>query len=220
MSMQADRDHPGKKNAIPRETRQAILDSALRLFNEQGVSNVSMRSVAADAGISVGHLTYYFPHKADLVSALMTDDMEETMVREPLTGLERLNGILAGMLRSLLRNPFFFLDDQARTMIGAQESDNIRQVHGQIDPVLDELIGAGLLSPDFQGRTRRDVLSVLLLSHLSWLKSVVRTGPLHPLTLDEMMDAHWTVLSPWLTEAGRQALEAMRKAREARNPAD
>ena len=199
-----------EKNGSNRETRKRILDSARRLYNEQGVSNVSMRAVAADVDISVGNLTYYFPKKKDLVSALMTDDIDETVVREPMTAMEKLNGIFEGMLRSLLRNPFFFLDDQARMMIGAQESINIRIVHGQIDPVLDELIAAGMMKPEFDGKIRTDVMTILLLSHISWLKSVVRPSAFTPKTVEEILDAHWTVLSPWLTEKGRSEYMEMK----------
>ena len=205
-----------KKTNGTRETRQVILDSARRLFNERGVSDVSMRAIAADANISVGNLTYHFPRKRDLVSALMADDIHETLVRESSTGLERLNSIFEGMLRALLRNPFFFLDDQARTMISPQDVDNVQQVHGQINPVLDDLIADGLLKPDFQGETRMNVISVLLLAHITWLKTVVRPGPFPAMTFDEMIGAHWTILSPWLTEAGIRERETMLSAKAAK----
>ncbi len=192
------------------ETCQRILYHARRLFNEHGVSNVTMRSIAAEVNISVGNLTYYYPRKKDLVRALMTDDIEETMVHEPMSDLQKLNNIFEGMLKSLQRNPFFFLDDQARTMIGNQESDNLRQVHGQIDPVLDALISDGMLKREFQGQVRLNVMLMILYAHMTWLKSLVRPGPLPSLTLEEMLNAHWTVLTPWLTEAGKQAKENMK----------
>lgn len=209
MSQNAEVQPPVRVGAS-RETRSRILDSARRLFNERGVSNVSIRAVASDVEISVGNLTYYFPRKKDLVSALMADDIEETIVREPKEGLARLNSVFEGMLRSLLRNPFFFLDGQARNMIGSEESDNIRQVHGQIDPVLDDLIATGRLQSSFQGKTRHDVMAVLLLSHVSWLRSVVRPGPLFALTMEEMLEAHWTVLYPWLTDEGRKEYDRVK----------
>ena len=201
---QIEQIRPPVRAGVSRETRGRILNSARRLFNEQGVGNVSMRAIASDVEISVGNLTYYFPRKKDLVSALMTDDIEETIVREPVEGLARLNSVFEGMLRSLLRNPFFFLDDQAKNMIGHEETDNIQKVHGQIDPVLDDLIETGRLQSSFQGKTRYDVMAVLLLSHISWLRSVIRPRPLFTMTMEEMLEAHWTVLYPWLTDEGRK----------------
>ena len=207
---QIEQIRPPVRAGVSRETRGRILNSARRLFNEQGVGNVSMRAIASDVEISVGNLTYYFPRKKDLVSALMTDDIEETIVREPVEGLARLNSVFEGMLRSLLRNPFFFLDDQAKNMIGHEETDNIQKVHGQIDPVLDDLIETGRLQSSFQGKTRYDVMAVLLLSHISWLRSVIRPRPLFTLTMEEMLEAHWTVLYPWLTDEGREEYDRVK----------
>ena len=51
-------------------TRTQILAAADRLFSEKGYHNVSMRAIAAELGISVGNLNYYFPRKADLANAL------------------------------------------------------------------------------------------------------------------------------------------------------
>ena len=48
-------------------TRQLVLDTALRLFREQGYDRTTMRAVAAEAGLSLGNAYYYFPSKQHLV---------------------------------------------------------------------------------------------------------------------------------------------------------
>lgn len=55
------------------ETRAHILECARRLFNAHGYSQVSMRAIAQEVGISPGNLTYHFPQKADIVEALMAE---------------------------------------------------------------------------------------------------------------------------------------------------
>lgn len=40
--------------------RERICDCAKRLFEREGYEQVSMRQIAAEAGIAVGNLTYYF----------------------------------------------------------------------------------------------------------------------------------------------------------------
>ena len=198
-----------ERTASGRDTRQTVLENARRLFNEKGVGDVSMRAVAAACGISVGNLTYYFPRKADLVRALMTEDVSETLVHEKTVGLEQLDHIFSNMIRALLRHPFFFLDDQAQSMLQKTAMENVQQIHSQFDPVLDELIGLGLMRREFQGGVRRGVMSVLLLSHITWLKAYVRNSGILQLTPQELLDAHWTVLSPWLTEEGLKAKERL-----------
>jgi AcrR family transcriptional regulator len=52
------------------ETYELILRSALSLMIEQGFRAMSMRRVAAECGMKLGNLTYYFPTREDLVRAL------------------------------------------------------------------------------------------------------------------------------------------------------
>jgi len=202
-------------NAAGQETRQAVLKCALRLFNERGVDRVSMRDVAAEAGISVGNLTYHFPRKKDLVTTLMAEDVQERLVQTPTTGLLQLDQAFSRMLDALLRFPFFFLDDQAQQMVDAPVVNGTLQIHGQLDHILDDLIALGLFSPAFQGTQRRDVMAILLLSHISWLKFCVRGNQVFPMSGRELLDAHWAVLRPWLTEAGqRECAEMLKNRRE------
>ena len=45
----------------------------MRLFNEQGYDAVSLRQIAAEAGTTIGNLTYHFAHKEDLIAAILED---------------------------------------------------------------------------------------------------------------------------------------------------
>ena len=51
--------------------RERICDCAKRLFEREGYEQVSMRQIAAEAGIAVGNLTYYFSKKEDLLMELL-----------------------------------------------------------------------------------------------------------------------------------------------------
>lgn len=48
-------------------TQEKIINRALELFNLKGIEYVGMRELAADLGMRIGNLTYYFPTKDDLV---------------------------------------------------------------------------------------------------------------------------------------------------------
>ncbi len=52
------------------KTKDKILECALRLFNEKGVSQVSLRDIAADMEISLGNLTYHFKKREEIIEAL------------------------------------------------------------------------------------------------------------------------------------------------------
>lgn len=59
----------GEATAKGEQTRRLILDTAVRLFGEQGYDKTTMRAIAAAAGVSVGNAYYYFPSKDHLVQA-------------------------------------------------------------------------------------------------------------------------------------------------------
>lgn len=51
-------------------TKEKILETALELYNQQGVNAVTSRHIAAAMGISAGNLHYHFPHTDDIIKAL------------------------------------------------------------------------------------------------------------------------------------------------------
>lgn len=52
------------------ETRQHILDVALRLFSRQGVSSTSLAEIAKAAGVTRGAIYWHFKNKSDLFSEI------------------------------------------------------------------------------------------------------------------------------------------------------
>jgi AcrR family transcriptional regulator len=51
-------------------TKQAILDTALELFNHQGTAPISTNHIAQALGISPGNLYYHFRNKEQIIQAL------------------------------------------------------------------------------------------------------------------------------------------------------
>ena len=66
-------------------TRARILTAAAQLFEQQGYRSVSMRAIAAQLGISVGNLTYHFPHKQDIATALAEQELTAIILPEEAT---------------------------------------------------------------------------------------------------------------------------------------
>ncbi|TCC14710.1 multidrug efflux transporter transcriptional repressor AcrR [Kosakonia quasisacchari] len=52
------------------ETRQHILDVAMRLFSQQGVSATSLAEIAQAAGVTRGAIYWHFKNKSDLFSEI------------------------------------------------------------------------------------------------------------------------------------------------------
>ncbi|CAM1372233.1 TetR/AcrR family transcriptional regulator [Tenacibaculum xiamenense] len=52
------------------KTKDRILETAIFLFNEQGLSKVTLRTIAAEMGISQGNLNYHFKKREDIIETI------------------------------------------------------------------------------------------------------------------------------------------------------
>jgi AcrR family transcriptional regulator len=58
-------------------TKDKILESSVKLFNEAGLANVRLQQIADETGISVGNLAYHFRNKEAIVLCLYEKLFEE-----------------------------------------------------------------------------------------------------------------------------------------------
>ena len=89
--------------------RDAILDSAFRLFSEQGYSDTTLPAIARDAGISTANVYIYFASKLEILFTLyeawlvaFLDRMDRSLQRIA-SREERLERLLQGLWRELPR---------------------------------------------------------------------------------------------------------------------
>lgn len=70
--------------------RERILKAAMRILRKEGISELSQVSVSRKAGVRQSHLTYYFPKRQDLISAVAERVVGELVstARETLSGSE------------------------------------------------------------------------------------------------------------------------------------
>lgn len=76
-------------------TRARILDAAERLFAERGFEGTSTRAITDAAGVAAGLAFYYFPKKADILDAIVTERglaavLEASLARHASLGLRDL----------------------------------------------------------------------------------------------------------------------------------
>ncbi|MGW5266562.1 TetR/AcrR family transcriptional regulator [Microbispora sp. NPDC004025] len=81
--------------------RQArILEAALRLLSLQGISGVSMRAVAREAGVSLGLVNYHYEDKTSLIrAALHRIEEQDIALVEPDLTLEPEERLRAALKR-------------------------------------------------------------------------------------------------------------------------
>ncbi len=59
------------ESSVKGETRKQILDAAKRVLALEGAGGFSMRKVAKESEVGLGHVQYYFPSKAKLIRAMV-----------------------------------------------------------------------------------------------------------------------------------------------------
>lgn len=82
------------------ETRERLVETALRLFRQDGYQATTMRRIATEAGVSLGNAYYYFASKDDLVHELYLVVQREH--RELARPRIRRGGTLTENLRAVL----------------------------------------------------------------------------------------------------------------------
>ncbi|WP_344180252.1 helix-turn-helix domain-containing protein [Kribbella lupini] len=124
---------PRPERADARRNRLKVLEAADRLFAEQGVTNVSLDAIAAEAGVGKGTVFRRFGDRAGLAVALL-DERERELQERILTGppplgpgapaADRLTAFVDAYLELLDRHVELFIDsenasDGARYRIGS-----------------------------------------------------------------------------------------------------
>lgn len=84
-----------------KETARRIVGVARAVLMKEGYAQFSMRNVAAEAGMRLANVQYYFPTRSDLVRALMQDTEEryaaayrECLLKAPPDRHERFNAFM------------------------------------------------------------------------------------------------------------------------------
>ncbi len=151
------------------ETRQHILDVALRLFSQQGVSSTSLGEIAKAAGVTRGAIYWHFKDKSDLFSEIW--ELSESNIGEleleyqakfPGDPLSVLREILIHVLEStvteerrrLLMEIIFYKCEFVGEMAVVQQAQRnlCLESYDRIEQTLKHCIEAKMLPADLMTR--------------------------------------------------------------------
>lgn len=81
---------PRKTKDEAEQTRLSIMQAAIEVFNDKGVSRSTLADIAAEAGVTRGAIYWHFDNKTDLVHQMMSHyfDGIDQQIREQHSGLQ------------------------------------------------------------------------------------------------------------------------------------
>ncbi|MBB6729767.1 TetR family transcriptional regulator [Cohnella zeiphila] len=129
--------HPGPSVSI----RDTVLAEASRMFMEHGFAHVSLNQIAEKAGVTKASVYYYFPNKADLFTAAVTEMMKRiaAVSSRILAGEESLSERLETIAKANMaasHGEFETMMREALPSLSESQQEEIRQAEHGIHKVL------------------------------------------------------------------------------------
>jgi len=202
------------------DTKTQIKQSALKLFNQKGLMNVTLRDVAADISKSYGNITYHFKNKEKVIESIYNDMMQElSIINKDI--MESNESLFAKIIRApnhtfeLTMNYLFFYVDFVEIR------RNFTEVFKKIDANNKSRMESwkhSLVELQTQNYIRKE-LSESDLFYLMELSGAMRTFFFLKLNKDQVKEeglkkkyVEYTIklFYPYLTEKGRKEYNVIR----------
>lgn len=201
------------------KTKRLILDTALGLFNGQGLAQVSLRTIADTMRISPGNLTYHFKKREEIVEVLYYEFVAEVEVRFNQMNLSEIKLKLVFDMISMLtdtRLKYRFLMRDFTTLIAENPSIKkhyvtvIKKRKSQSLVVFDKLIEQKILrSPELENEYEHLYERIQILGNF-WITSALMQGDkLTKATVDHNFEMIVQVIYPYLTLKGKKEWNAI-----------
>jgi AcrR family transcriptional regulator len=157
---------------VKRNTKDRVVEAAVRLFNERGTAAVSTNHIAEEAGISPGNLYYHFRNKEEIIRAIFARMMAAweamgELPQERAPTLADLQEILEVTYSVLWEYRFFYREFVALLRRDPELGRRYREVRerglANTELLLESFVASGVL------REPEDRTVVPELAKLFWL---------------------------------------------------
>ncbi len=101
----------------PEKRRKDVVEAAFRLLVAEGLSGLSLRKVAAEAGLNIGSVRHYFDDHRDLLLAAVSevgDRMGKRLIRHSTEAMLDLTGVQAVDALQALVEELLPIDEERR----------------------------------------------------------------------------------------------------------
>lgn len=197
-----------------------IKAAAIQLFNKEGMSNVSMKQLADNMGISAGNLKYHYNTKSDLLEALYEDmytvTLDYILPKNTYLTLFHLEEMM-GKFDALQQEYAFFFNDLVNiikthpTIAKRYEAGNIERFKAA-RKLLDYYIETGRMK-ETHGLIDFDqvIYAIWMLSTFWQSQKIAINNPNYKVNQTSSISLLWQLIIPHLTEKGIEEYQQMRQ---------
>ncbi|WP_236980763.1 TetR/AcrR family transcriptional regulator [Membranihabitans maritimus] len=192
-------------------TKEKIIQTAIKMYNEFGAQNVTSRHIASEIGISHGNLDYHYNTREDLMMAIyqqMRSEMSESYkpMKDPRNSFEHFHKLLIHLDNFQLKYRFFTLDvleiSRSYPKVSELLHETLELRKNQMSEFFDRFIEDGLIKDNSEksyGRLKHTIRILITF----WLpQQEVLTTYKYP-QAQEMSKHIWELILPHMTEKGK-----------------
>lgn len=193
-------------------TKQRILDTAVALFNKNGIQNITSRHIATEMGISYGNLDYHFKNKEALLLAIykqMRAEMSDsyTSADPTLVSFEQIHRLLLHLESFQYKFRFFNLDvleiSRSYPKNNRLLKNTLKVRKQQMADMLKRAIEDGFFIKSTEDSIEHLLLSIRIII-IFWLSQEELLSDSNYKKKNSGMSGHiWQLLMPYMTEKGR-----------------
>lgn len=197
MTTSPARKRPGRPAGIS-GTRERILASAREMFARNGITNTSIRAIAAAAGVDSALVHHYFGTKEKLFAAAIRLPVDPAVVLRPLreAPVDQIGHLLPRLLLSLwdseLGANFVAV---LRSMLSGSDTDMARAF---LQDVISAEIGPRVDQPAGSGRIRVQFAATQMLG-VAVARYILQLEPFTSLPADQIADTVGPTVQRYLT---------------------
>ncbi len=193
-------------------TKLKILSKARQLFNESGISNISLRDIAKELNISVGNLQYHFKKREDIIEAIYFELVEKMNAHYVITGDDLLKIFFdksMGMMVILFEYRFFFLNFVTIVRNNEKIKTHYRRLSKQREKesllIINLLVEGGFLRSELLKNEYQTLFKKIELVSNFWFSSIlIKSNQLQKKSITEFSLLISHSIFPYLTGKGRK----------------
>ena len=202
-------------------TKKKILHASRKLFNQQGLSAVSQRTIATHLNISPGNLTYHFKKRSEIIEGLyfeLVDKMDHAFLH-----VEMEKGLFFGLFQltqKSMENLFdyrFMMLDFIQVMrefpiIKKHYLKLIIQREEQMRMFIQMLIQSGLMRKEEIKNEYQNLIRRMMILGDFWLASAeINREKMDKKHIEKYLEITSQVIYPYLTAKGKREFRKVEK---------